>query len=127
MTRLAVVLHVVAAAVGAAWWVLLLVRPELGAAFLPPDVPPRMIRTFLAADLAFYAVAPAVAAYGFARGRPWARGLLAAECGAWGYAALWGWGAWLVTGAGALGAVAMTPSAVVFPWLAWRLRRIDRG
>jgi hypothetical protein len=122
VTRAAPVLLAIAAAGGLASWVLLLVDPSLGAAFLPAGVPPALIRTFVLADLVCFVILPAAAAWGFARSRTWASGALLLYCGAAIYAALWGWGTVLTTGEGLAGALLMTPSAVVFPVLARKLR-----
>lgn len=121
MTRAATVLLAIAAAGGLVSWVLLLADPSLGAAFLPAGVPPSMIRTFVLADLVCFVILPAAAAWGVARSHPWARGALLLFCGAAVYASLWGWGTVLTTGEGLAGALLMTPSAIVFPLLAWRL------
>lgn len=122
MTRATAVLLAIAAAGGLASWVLLLVDPSLGAAFLPVGVPPTLIRTFVLADLVCFVILPAAAAWGVARARPWGGGALLLFCGAAIYAALWGWGTVLTTGEGLAGAFLMTPSAVVFPVLARKLR-----
>lgn len=122
MTRLATVLLSIAAAGGLVSWVLLLADPSLGAAFLPANVPPAMIRTFVLADLVGFVLLPAAAAWGLARSRNWARSALLLHCGAAIYAALWGWGTVLTTGEGLAGALILTPPAVVFPVLARKLR-----
>lgn len=121
--RVAVALLAVETVAGAAWWLLLLARPDLGSAFLPEGVPADLIRTFVAADLAFYVLLPAAAALGIASERRWATPVLWLHAGGVVYAALWGWGTWAVTGDGLAGAALMTPPAVVVPWLAWRLSR----
>ena len=120
--RAAALLLAAEALLGLAWTVALVLREDLGSAFLPPDVPPRLIRTFLAADAVFYVVLPAAAAAGFARGAPWARATLLLHAGAVSYAFLWGLGLLVVTGHGAAGTALMAGPVVLSAVL---LRRQD--
>ncbi len=117
-TRVAVALLLVEALLGAAWWTLLVARPDAGDVVLPRGVDASLIRTFAAADLAFYVVAPAATAWGIVRERPWARALAWLHAGGLGYAALWGWGTFATTGDLLLGAALMTPPALVAAWIA---------
>lgn len=110
-----------AAVLGLAWWIALLVRDDLGALFLPPGADPALVRTFVLADLVFYVLVPAAAAAGLVRRRAWALPALWLHAGAASYAALWAWGLVATTGHGLAAAALLSPSAVVFPWLAARL------
>lgn len=121
LQRVAVVALAAEAALGLAWWIALLLRDDLGSVFLPPEVDPSLVRTFVVADAGFYVALPVAAAAGLARGRRWALPVLWLHAGGALYAALWGWGLVAVTGHGLLGAALMTPPAVVLPGLAARL------
>ncbi|MCE9638071.1 MAG: hypothetical protein K8T90_20410 [Planctomycetes bacterium] len=124
---LAVLLLSLEAALGLVWTCVITSRPDLGSAFLPKSVPADLVRTFILADLVFYAALPAAAAFGLRRGRPWASAVLWTHIGGVAYAALLGWGTVLVTGDGLVGAALMTPSAAVLPWIAVRLGRGASG
>lgn len=104
---------------GLVWFVCLLTIPDIGAWFLPAEVDPRLIDTFLAADLVFFALLPGLAAIGLRRRARWAWPVLWMHAGGIVYAALWAWGLYVQTGDGLLGAVLMTPGALVIPTLAW--------
>lgn len=110
---------------GLAWFVCLLAIDGIGAWFLPTDVDPGLIHTFLAADLVFFALLPGLAAVGLPRRAGWARPVLWMHAGGIVYAALWGWGLFVQTGDGLLGAALMTPGALVIPTLAWLARGDD--
>lgn len=108
---------------GLVWFVCLLAIPDIGTWFLPSEVDPDLIHTFLAADLVFFALLPGLAAVGLRRTARWAWPTLWMHVGGIVYAALWGWGLYAQTGDGVLGAALMTPGAVVIPALAWRASR----
>jgi hypothetical protein len=107
---------------GLSWVALLFVMPGLGSIFLPDDIPPDLIRTFTVADLAFFGVIPLSVALGLRRDWRWAWPLLCVHAGGVLYAALWAWGLVATRGEGWLGAVLMTPPAIVLPLLAYVMR-----
>ena len=120
MRRLCAAFLVVEALVAAGIWVLMWLDPSRGAWFLPPDVPPGLIRTFAVADVALFVVAPLAAGHAVFRRRAWARAALWFHAGGVVYAALWAGWQTATTGAGAAGLALLVPPAVLVPWFAWR-------
>jgi len=114
-------LLVAEALVAAGIWVLLWIDPARGAWFLPPDVRPELIRTFVVADVALFVVAPLAAGHAVFHRLGWARPALWFHAGGVVYAALWAAWQTATTGAGAAGLALMVPAAVLVPWFAWRL------
>ena len=111
---------VVEAFVAAGVWLLMWLDPARGAWFLPPDVPPGLIQTFLVADVAFFVVLPLAAGHAVFHRLPWARVALWFHAGGVVYAALWAAWQTITTGAGAAGLALLAPPALIVPWLAWR-------
>ena len=121
MRRLTIGILAAEGLLGLAWTALLLAEPDAGSWFLPEGIDPGLIRTFLIADVVFFALLPLTAALGLRRRAKWALAALWTHAGGIGYAALWGWGLVAVTGDGLLGALLMTPGAIVVPVLACRV------
>lgn len=112
---------VVEALVAAGIWVLLWLDPARGGWFLPPDVRPELIRTFVVADVALFVVAPLAAGHAVFHRLRWARAALWFHAGGVVYAALWAAWQTATTGAGAAGLALLVPPALLVPWFAWRL------
>jgi hypothetical protein len=109
------------AVVALAIWVLMLLDPSRGAWFLPPDVPPELIRTFMVADLALFVAAPLAAGHAVFHRLTWARPALWFHAGAVVYAALWTAWQLAITGSGGAGLALLLPPALLVPWFAWKL------
>jgi hypothetical protein len=109
------------------WWGLLLVRPEARGLFVAPGAPESTLLAFSVGDLLVYASSSLAAAYGLARERSWAWGVLLFHSGAAIYAALYALALALISGGAWLGAVMMAPALVVLPVLLRYLRPGARG
>ena len=127
MRRIAIGILAVEGVLGLAWLALLATVPAAGRWFLPEHLDPALLRTLAVADIVFFAAAPLACAFGLARRARWAQPVLWAHAGGIVYAALWGWGLVVVTGAGWAGALLMTPGALVIPLLARALGREAGG
>lgn len=121
-TRQIAIAFLIAQSAGAAvWWCMLFAWPESRSLFMAKDAPDATLLAFVAADLALFAGTSAACAYGWWARRSWTGPWLCVHAGAAGYAALYCATLTLLTrGDGLLGAVLMSPSLVVPPWLAWR-------
>jgi hypothetical protein len=106
-------------------WGLMWLDPSRGAWFLPPEVPPDLINTFLVADVTLFVVAPLAAGHAVFHRLPWARAALWFHAGGVAYAALWAAWQTITTGAGVVGLALLVPPALFVPWLAWRLPATD--
>ena len=113
------------AAAAAAWWAMLLVRPESRLPFMATGAPDSTLLAFGLADGLIFVGASAACGYGFARCRPWAWPLLCVHAGGAGYAALYCWTLFALTGNGWLGAALMSPSLAVPGFLVWKLRPLQ--
>ena len=120
--RFAIVFLLAQAVGAAAWWGLLLGWPASRLPFKAADAPDVTLLAFGVADILLFAGTSAVCGCGFAAGRHWAWPTLCVHSGAAGYAGLYCWTLFALTGDGALGATLMTPSLTVPAWLVWRLR-----
>ena len=109
-----------------AWWIMLSVRPASRALFLPAGAPSGTLLAFVLPDLVLYVGAALAGAWGLLRRRPWGWPMLCVHCGAGCYAALYGLALPIISGGGWAGALLMSPSLLVLPWLVWRLRP-ERG
>jgi hypothetical protein len=105
-----------------AWWLMLFLAPETRAPFLAPGAPDSMLLAFFIPDLFFYLGAGLAAAIGIARHRSWGWSVLCIHTGASLYASVYALSLPLLSGGGWWGALLMSPSLVVLPWIAWRLR-----
>ena len=103
------------------WWALLLSVPASRPLFMAPHAPASTLLAFLLPDSLLYGGGSALAAYGLARRRAWAWGVLCLHTGAVCYAALYGMALPLLSGGGA-GSLLMTPALLVLPCLVWTLR-----
>lgn len=110
--RLAAALLALEGGLGLAWAGALATVPELGGLFLPDELDPSLLRTFVLADLVFYGALPIAAAAGITLRRAWGRTTLLLHAGAAWYALLWGLGWVVLTGAGgvAVGALLAPPA-----------------
>ena len=100
-------------------WFFLWRDPELASAFLPADVAPELIRTFLVADLVTFVALPLAAGHGVFHRCRWAKPVLWLHAGGVLNVALWaGWQA-VTTGAGLVGGLVLGPLALLALWFAW--------
>jgi len=107
---------------GLVFWLLLLFWPALLHELAPPGVGPEILRGLAFADLPLLVGAAAVASWGLARHRFWARSVLYVHAGAMAYAGLAGWGlVWATQGPLWPGLIG-TPSMILPFWLAVTLR-----
>ncbi len=126
MVRPAVAYLVVQGVAVYLWWVMLLLLPETREPFRAPGAPDSTLLAFVGADLLVYAGGSLVAAYGLARGRSWAWGILCVVAGASVYAALYALALPLFSGGAWLGALMMAPALAVPPLLAWIFRPVKK-
>jgi len=105
----------------AAWWMLLISVPASRALFRAPTAPDSTLLAFWLPDSLLYGGGSALAAYGLARRRRWAWGVLCVHSGAACYAALYGLALPLLSGGG-VGSLLMAPVLLVLPILVWALR-----
>ena len=110
------------AVAAAAWWAALLAWPAARLPFKTADAPDSTLLAFGLADALLFVGTSAACGYGFARDRSWAWPLLCVHAGGAGYAALYCWTLFALTGDGWLGAALMSPSLVVPGFLGCKLR-----
>jgi hypothetical protein len=113
-----------AQAIGATvWWCVLICWPDSREYFKAKGSPDSTLLAFAIADAVFFIGSAAIAAYGMRANRSWAWTFLCLHAGAAAYAALYCWTLVLLTaGDGLLGALLMSPSLFIPPFLVWSLR-----
>lgn len=107
--------YLVAQALGViAWWLVLFLWPAWRPMFKAGGAPDAALFGFLVPDLALLAAGSLVAAFGLARDKSWAVGVLWLIAGGMVYAALYCWTLVLLTqGDAIIGALFMTPPLVL--------------
>jgi hypothetical protein len=103
------------------WWLLLLGYPPVRPFFLAPNAPEVTLFAFLPADLLLFVGGALSAAWGYAKGRNWRWPALLVHSAAAAYAALFCISLSLLSNSGWAGAMLMSPSLIITPYLAWRL------
>lgn len=101
------------------FWLSLWLVPGLRVAFLPSEVPQRMLASLALADGVFLPVTSALAAWSLVRPTRWTHALLWLHAGAAVYAGLFAIGLWLVDRTLWLGAGLMIPVFLTPPAIAW--------
>ncbi len=104
-------------------WALLWRDPTLGAWFLPPDVAPELIWTFVGADMLTFVALPLAAGHGVFHGCRWAGPALWLHAGGVLYAAVLAISLTVATGAGLACTLLSVPVAALAVWFAvWASR-----
>jgi len=111
--RLAAAYLLLQGALGIAWWAGVLAWPAFRARFEPAGAAPVSLTSFWLADFVFVVAGSFAAAFGVARGRPWARPVLLVVAGAVAYATLYCVVLSVATRAAGAMVILMVPAAVL--------------